>query len=836
MQQGATMMAERSERAERSESSVRLVSRGQMQQGATTMAERSERAERSESGVRHVSESEVEDQEEFEDRKRRRTARFATALTAGSAGSVDRQQRGLGRAAGGAFREQGAASVVASDPFRPSTVAEGIGVSKELPAGAEAKISEIVAGMRTFFGEDVPVDAVRSLAVEAYTTLDETFAEEEAQAWGDGFVIPSEAVAHDEALLRSNGNDYIRMAQQRHQLLREDRFNEDRVREVLSAENPERDKMLSLAAGMDVPLPEGFQPNGKLNYLTGDTATTYHAGDAEPLRTRYQQTASAVDKQLFKLWGLGLAFILTAPTVFWMVKGDHKMVASWAPKAATEAGRVLMDPTHTKVKGGSSMNGPEVKEKCKERQGAIEHPDIAMLVVMVVSFFLRAKHKDPSVKWEDLRLTKMDLRAAFTLLSVAPENTPLFTMNLTGGLVILVLCGLFGWTGTPFAFQVVTRAILFELLLVTLGDLRMYVDDIMGVCFVKDLEAEQESARRLCTRLLGPRAIAEDKTESGRKLVFIGYSVDLDKQLVNLSPRNLRKCFYAFFTVPVDGSAKVPIKTLERLSSLAERYSDLYPHMRPFQRALYDCHKSQRGLSEHISVDLTAYPEAVRAIRMWRVMLCAGALHEDRFAMSFQSFMPKTAEYVVEFDGCLSGVGILVYKRVNGTEVLVGGAAMDLRPLGFGTDSAFQNLGEFSGPVVTPVVLRRLGLVQPGTPCVVHFRGDSITGLKWAETRRFKGTNVSNSAVVFTAMVVEKVIEVEGTTHIPAAENKRADGLSRDRTMAQLGMGGLPFIDLDTDETAVEIRRLCDPALDTNTDESFAEHWGHANRIALSLC
>ena len=774
----------------------------------------------------------------FDERKRLREARFATAITSGLGSEVleGQEEQSVGGQARTAARPQPATDTAAADPFRPATVKEGIGVSKGLPEGAERKIEEIVAEMRIYFDESVSRVAVRELAVAAYTTLDENFAEEEARAWGDGFEIPSDVVAHDEALLKANGNDYLRMAEQRFQLLRPDRLNEARVLEVLSADNPERDKMLSLAAGMEVPLPDGFKPNGKLNYLSGETVSTYNASDPEPLRTRYQQTASAVNKQLFKLWGLGLAFILTAPTVFWMVKGDHKMVASWAAKAATEAGRVLMDPTHTKVKGGSSMNGPEVKEKCKSLLGPIGHPDIWMLIIMIMTFFSRAKKKDPEVKWEDLRLWKMDLRAAFTLLSVAPKNTPLFTMNLTGGLVILVLCGLFGWTGTPFAFQVVTRAILYELLAVTLGALLMYVDDIMGVCFEKDLAAEQHSAFDLCTRLLGPRAIAEDKTESGRKLVWIGYLVDLDKQLVNLSPRNFRKCFYSFFTVVVDGSAKVPVKTLERLASLAERYSDLYPHMRPFQRALYECHKAQRGLSEHISVDMEAHPEAVRSIRMWRVMLCAAALNEDRFAMSFQSFMPKSAEYVVEFDGCLSGVGILAYVRRDGTEVLVGGGAMDLRPLGFGTDSSFQNLGEFFGPVLAPVMLRRLGLGQAGAPCVVHFRGDSITGLTWAETRRFKGTNVSNAAIVFTAMVVGKVVEVEGTTHIPADENKRADGLSRDRTMAQLGLGDLPFIDLNLDDTAVEIRRLCDPALDTNTDESFAEHLGHANRLSLSLC
>ena len=118
------------------------------------------------------------------------------------------------------------------------------------------------------------------------------------------------------------------------------------------------------------------------------------------------------------------------------------------------------------------MNGPEIKGKCKGLHGTIWHTDIWLLIIMIMSFFSRAKLKDPEVKWEDLWLWKMDLRAAaFTLLSVAPKNTPLFTMNLTDGLVIQVLCGLFGWTGTPFAFQVVTRAILFKLLAVTLGAL-----------------------------------------------------------------------------------------------------------------------------------------------------------------------------------------------------------------------------------------------------------------------------------------------------------------------------------------------------------------------------
>ena len=128
-----------------------------------------------------------------------------------------------------------------------------------------------------------------------------------------------------------------------------------------------------------------------------------------------------------------------------------------------------------------------------------------------------------------------------------------------------------------------------------------------------------------------------------------------------------------------------------------------------------------------------------------------------------------------------------------------------------------------------------LGLVERGCPCVIHLRGDSITGLRWAETRRFKGTNVSNAAVVFTAMMVGGVVEVVGTTHIPADQNKRADGLSRHRTVEELGLGSLPFVDLSADPIALRIRELCNPAHEDGTDECFVAHWRSSNCVALSL-
>jgi hypothetical protein len=82
---------------------------------------------------------------------------------------------------------------------------------------------------------------------------------------------------------------------------------------------------------------------------------------------------------------------------------------------------------------------------------------------MVHDFWTAAKKKNPRVRQQDLRIRKMDLRGAYALLSFRPGDAGLFATLLTDDLVYLQLVGVFGWDGTPAAFQAVTRAISWEL-------------------------------------------------------------------------------------------------------------------------------------------------------------------------------------------------------------------------------------------------------------------------------------------------------------------------------------------------------------------------------------
>ena len=118
----------------------------------------------------------------------------------------------------------------------------------------------------------------------------------------------------------------------------------------------------------------------------------------------------------------------------------------------------------------------------------------------------------------------------------------------------------------------------------TKGAAKMYIDDLIGVCLRRDLMSEQVAAHSLITRLLGEGAVAEHKTEHGRRLDVIGYTIDLDSRLVTISRKNFLKTLHGYYSV--DLTKPVPRRTIEKLASWGSRYSFICRFMKPFNEAL----------------------------------------------------------------------------------------------------------------------------------------------------------------------------------------------------------------------------------------------------------
>jgi hypothetical protein len=236
---------------------------------------------------------------------------------------------------------------------------------------------------------------------------------------------------------------------------------------------------------------------------------------------------------------------------------------------------------------------------------------------MVLTFFWKAKQVNSNVTWDDLVLFKLDLKGAFNLLNILPDDCHLFAVELTDDMVMFYVCLMFGWMASPFAFNVISRALLHEFrkkLHAVAVDI--FVDDTMGCCLRTDLPEVLAIAAKIIRDLLGPRAVAEDKTESGRRLDFIGWTVDLDKRVVSIARRNHLRALYGFYRL--DTAIPVPIKTLQRVASLASRYSKVCRGMRPFTSYLYGCYSGIQNSSA--SVPMTF--DGKRAVYLWRALLC----------------------------------------------------------------------------------------------------------------------------------------------------------------------------------------------------------------------
>lgn len=695
------------------------------------------------------------------------------------------------------------------------------------PLVEERIIGDICTCLRRYFHVQASNASVRAIVEEAYKSTDGNYGMQHAITWADGFKIPQDALDADLRLFRESGSDFDRMVANRLRELQPYRFSRERIEAVISKDNPELNRLFDLADGMQVPLPTGFRPNGQR--------------ERPPLRSKYIQAHTAVNKLYHESHKDGLAFYLPIEVATKEVIGSNFIPAHWAPNKDKVQGRALIDGSDETVPD-STLNGIEVRDKANEIWGVIQHPTISDIVNMILEFWDEVKVRYPHAQWEDLVLWKMDLKGAYTLMSFRPEKAKLFGIELVNDdraqaaqFAIFLICGFFGWTATPAAFQVITRALVFELRRTTKGRVMKYVDDTIGICLKWHVEEEKARAKALFLGLLGPTAVADHKTQHGRRLDTIGYTPDLCKQRLTISRKNFMNTLYGFFSVDLD--RKVQVGTVERLASWGSRYALICRHMTVFNRAIYSViyrRNPRDALRRNVAVELT--PAARLAIRLWRATLCALHLDESRFARSFASFRRGAiAEITGEFDSSLEGSGNLIYRRhPDGTETRVGGARVSFSGLEFGEDSSHQNTAEFIGVILIVITMIRLGIKVDR----INIRGDSITALTWATEMRFRSELVTNAATVFVLMLVSLEVEIVGQTHLSAEDNQMCDVMSRPSkgiTLQEIGLDGIPVLDLDDDPLVTEILKLCDPRTARDSESEFTDMWYRVNAIAANL-
>ena len=267
------------------------------------------------------------------------------------------------------------------------------------------------------------------------------------------------------------------------------------------------------------------------------------------------------------------------------------------------------------------------------------------------------------------------------------------------------------------------------------------------------------------------------------------------------------------------------MKAIQRWASWAERYGEINWYMRPFRRILY---REVRKEYEHRRVRISS--ETRMVVRLYQALLALTVVREQSFTRTLSSFVQRQPKLTIQFDGSLTGIGVTWFKIEDGTEALLGGAAVCLRGWEFGGDSSYQKWAEFAAVVVGVV-----GAIQMGwDTSAIWLRGYSVTAITWAEEGRFRSDRVLRAATVMAMIGAQRDVQIAGTELLSSEENWLCDGQSRwdgmegweelmrsvggedghIRGMEEVGIRSLP-----------RLLELCDPRAGFGNEEEFGHFW-----------
>ena len=665
---------------------------------------------------------------------------------------------------------------------RQATVIANMYASVQRRSGLTATSADLPAVTET------NIDALVLLAIAANA---ESFGVEAAKAWADGFLFPPEARSDDAALFYTNASDFNRFHDAKRAKAAGNRLSLDRITfevdRALLTDAKDWGRLRRIASGIVIQTPVGFTP----------------CASRPPLRPKYAMEVShAVNKLLYTQWVKGTVVLLPIELAT-VIRGLHWSSQHWTTKAGKACGRSLCDCSNCEVQFGMPVNGKSKTDKKALAKrlirswGVIKHPTLADLALMVWEACL--VHGSAN-----LELWKMDLASAFNLMDFSPESSKLLAFELTEGMFALHTTGMFGWAGTPYVFQVITRVLQDMIQPKISGRCLYYVDDLMGISLTANVAADMGVAATKARGLLGPLAVADDKSEHARNMVFLGWEFNLNTLTVAMSEKNMLKMVYTFYCCDINGTFTK--RQVQRMASLASRYSVLCTPMRIYTNELhkvsatFDCPNDKRRLSDVAKSDVI----------MWRAYLVLLEFDPRRSARLLSTFQPREPTVLIEYDASLQGlgVGVGVWCPINLKFQLVVYAQLVI-PFPVTDDSSFQNTDEYLALMLGLLLVKETACVSPGF--AYNVIGDNTTSLSWCRREKASSTLARRACIGFSILSVELDAVPANMKHIKGEDNYVYDGLSRGKRGVDLGLPSELELILTPHSMAVRYITLCNP-------------------------
>jgi hypothetical protein len=290
--------------------------------------------------------------------------------------------------------------------------------------------------------------------------------------------------------------------------------------------------------------------------------------------------------------------------------------------------------------------------------------------------------------------------------------------------------------------------------------------------------------------------------------------VDLEKRLVSLSRKNLNKTLFAFFSVNLEEGVTLP--AVQALASRASRAALLTAAMRPFTQGLFGCMAQYNGNRTKRRMLTSA---AKFDVLMWRAYLVQLMWAPQGFARSLESFRPRLARYLLEYDASLTGLGVQVSRRGRqGEEWIPWFHCGSVLPFGSQEESGRQNVCEFAAVLAGLLLLRQLGCKE----FTVDVRGDNRSSLAWLHKGRVNSDIARRASVGFSLLLANMGVEIGRTDHVAGEFNGRMDGLSRGAGSVGAGLDPAQAVRMGRFGWTWRYLAECRPGVAVDTVEEFS--------------
>ena len=434
-------------------------------------------------------------------------------------------------------------------------------------------------------------------------------------------------------------------------------------------------------------------------------------------------------------------------------------------------------------------------------------------------------------------VNKADVDTAYPQLSFNPKKVQWMTTRAPSGVVYISFRCNFGWGPMGFAFGVLARVIIACVAAIIFGLVRMYVDDIITITIRSHWKQDRLLVTKVLDGLMGDGAdnltkqgSTEEAPDGKREVVILGWSICLLTWTVDVAEYNRMKTLYTFWTLDLEEA--IPVKTMQALCSLAQRYSLVYQELGVLMGDLWCMLGERRDRKRGVKLS----SEAKKAIVLWRVYLVYSEVKLARGLTQgrcLDSFRKEQAKFVVEFDGSLRGVGIRVLAIEAEGERLVFNFGMETSN-NLKSDSSYQNSMETISGVIGLLHASRFGAKDH----TVHLRGDSKVALAWLSAGKSGFRSIYAQGALMAAVIVLEecnIVVDKETTLITSEENHICDSMSRLAAPTIDKLGGVPLCWGSVNGVSRRLADLCNPLNWPDSEEDILIRIRHIKLAVRAL-